>query len=216
MIKYTKQKGMIVVKKFIKMLFIITIFCAIVVMLILIGLYTKKGIRNIAILKDYVKEIETERLELTNNEYVLEMTEKTQLPLVIEKPAKGTQFGTLKIPSIGVELAIMNGTTKNLLSQGVGYDSESYLPGEGGSIILMGHNFKQFLARLPDTKTGDEVIIETTYGEFHYTIYDAKVVKETAVNEVPIQKDEEIVMIYTCWPIPNITHANDRYVIYAK
>lgn len=203
-------------KNFLKMSLIMIILFVIVVLLTLLVVYTKEGIQNIVSVKNYIKEFENEQTELASNEYVLQTTEKPQLPLVIEKPAKGANFGTLKIPSIDVELPMMYGTTKALLSQGVGHDDESYLPGEGGSIILMGHNFKQFLARLPEAKLGDEVILTTSYGEFKYSIYDTKVVKESQVDKVPVQKNEEIVMVYTCWPIPNVSHANDRYVIYAK
>ena len=39
---------------------------------------------------------------------------------------------------------------------------------------------------------------------------------ENEVNKVPIQEEEEILMIYTCWPINNIGYATDRYVVYAK
>lgn len=203
-------------KNFFKTLIIIFFIFCITFLLTLIVNYTSEGVKNVFSIKNTFEEIEAERKELVNNECVLATTEKIQLPLVIEKPAKGANFGTMKIPSIDVELSMMYGTTKALLSQGVGHDDRSYLPGEGGSIVLMGHNFKQFLARLPECKNGDEIILTTDYGEFHYTIYDAKVVKETQVGKVPIQKDEEILMVYTCWPIPNVSHANDRYVVYAK
>ena len=134
----------------------------------------------------------------------------------MQKPNNGEKFGVLTIPSINVELDMLYGTTSNLLKKGVGHDNSSYLPGEGGSIILMGHNFRQFLGSLPNAKIGDEIKLTTDYGEFSYFIYDTKIVKETQVDKVPVQKDEEILMIYTCWPINNVTHANDRYVVYAK
>ena len=35
------------------------------------------------------------------------------------------------------------------------------------------------------------------------------------VDELPVQKGEEILMLYTCWPINNIGHASERYVVYA-
>lgn len=200
-------------KKFLNISILLICLCVIIILLILIFLRTKQSVRNIADIKEYMKKVETEKIELANNECILQTEEKQ---VVVEKPEKNARFGILKIPSIEVELDMMNGTSKSLLSQGVGFDSNSYLPGEGGSIVLMGHNFKQFLARLPEAQIGDEVILETNYGEFHYNICDAKIVKENDVSKVPIQKYEEIVMIYTCWPIPNVTHANDRYVIYAK
>ena len=42
------------------------------------------------------------------------------------------------------------------------------------------------------------------------------IVKETETYKLPIQKEEEILMIYTCWPINNVTYATKRYVVYAK
>ena len=209
-------------KKFLKTLFLLIIILAILSLFFIAVIYSIDCVMKIWDLNDYISKIEVEKRELINNEKILTLTQKQQkiveeAPLIaVERPQSGAKFGTLKIPSIEVELSMMNGTTKNLLSQGVGIDDESYLPGEGGSIVLMGHNFKQFLARLPECKNGDDVILITNYGEFHYKIYDSKIVNENNVSEIPIQKDEEILMIYTCWPIPNVSHANDRYVIYAK
>ena len=38
----------------------------------------------------------------------------------------------------------------------------------------------------------------------------------TDVEEVPIQSEKELLMIYTCWPINNLGHATERYVVYAN
>ncbi len=131
-------------------------------------------------------------------------------------PSYGENYASLKIESIGVELPIYYGKTLDLLKRGIGHDNDSYFPGEGGSVILMGHNFGRFLANLPKVKVGDQIEVTTNYGEFHYTVYDAQVVNENDVGKVPIQEEEERLMIYTCWPINNIGYATERYVVYAK
>lgn len=88
--------------------------------------------------------------------------------------------------------------------------------GEGASIVLAGHNFSSFLANLPKANIGDKIEYETNYGTFNYEIYDTKIINEEDVEEVPIQKEKEILMIYTCYPINNIGHASQRYVVYAS
>lgn len=131
-------------------------------------------------------------------------------------PTYGTKYGTLKIDTIGVNLPIYFGESYTVLKNGIGHDSSSHFPGEGGSIVYMGHNFKTFLKRLPEAVIGDKITVETNYGEFEYEIYDTKIIHETEVDLVPIQEEKEILMIYTCYPINNIGHAYQRYVVYAK
>lgn len=131
-------------------------------------------------------------------------------------PSYGENYASLKIESIGVELPIYYGKTLDLLKKGIGHDNDSYFPGEGGSVIFMGHNFGRFLANLPKVKVGDQIQVTTNYGEFHYTVYDSQVINENEVDKVPIQEAEERLMIYTCWPINNIGYATERYVVYAK
>lgn len=136
--------------------------------------------------------------------------------VLLNYPIYGTKYATIKIPSINVELPVYYGSTYAILKSGIAHDESSYFPGEGGSVIMAGHNFKTFLANLPKAKVGDEITVETTYGKFIYEINDTKIVKETATNEVPVQKEKEILMLYTCWPINNIGHASERYVVYAN
>lgn len=136
--------------------------------------------------------------------------------ILLHRPIYGTEYARLKIPSIDVDLPLYYGESLDLLKKGLGQDSNSYFPGEGGTILCMGHNFKSFLARLPEAKEGDKIQIETSYGTFEYTIYDSKIVHETDLGAAPIQQDEEMLIIYTCYPINNIGHAYQRYLVYAK
>ena len=135
---------------------------------------------------------------------------------LINHPAEGTKYGTIRIEKVNLELPVYFGQSYTVLKSGIGHDSSSYFPGEGGSVIYMGHNFKKFLAKLPELENGDEIEVETSYGTFEYEVYDSKIVLETEVDKVPIQNKEEILMIYTCYPINNIGHAYQRYVVYAK
>ena len=67
-----------------------------------------------------------------------------------------------------------------------------------------------------DLKIGDEIKITTSYGEYTYKIYDMELINETDVDKLPIQRDKEILMIYTCYPFNNIGYATQRYVVYAE
>lgn len=136
--------------------------------------------------------------------------------VLVNYPTYGTKYATMKIESIGLELPVYYGADYTILKSGIAHDESSYFPGEGGSIIMAGHNFKTFLANLPKANIGDVISLETTYGTFKYEIYDTKIVNENNVDEVPIQNEKEILMLYTCWPINNIGHASERYVVYAN
>ena len=131
-------------------------------------------------------------------------------------PEYGTKYATIKIPKIDVELPVYYGDTLEILKKGVGHSSGSYFPGEGGSIIYMGHNSKKMFRRFSELQKGNEIKVKTSYGEYTYKIYDMQLIKETETDKLPIQKDKEILMIYTCYPFNNVGYATQRYVVYAE
>ena len=131
-------------------------------------------------------------------------------------PEYGTKYATIKIPKIDVELPVYYGDTLDILKKGVGHSSGSYFPGEGGSIIYMGHNSKKMFRRFSELQKGNEIEVTTTYGDFKYKIYDMQLIKETDVDKLPIQEEKEILMVYTCYPFNNIGYATQRYVVYAE
>lgn len=131
-------------------------------------------------------------------------------------PEYGTQYATIEIPRVDANLPVYFGDTLEILKKGVGHSSGSYFPGEGGSILYMGHNSKKVFRRFSELQIGDEIKVTTTYGEYNYKIYDMQLIKETELEKVPIQREEEILMIYTCYPFNNVGYATQRYVVYAK
>lgn len=131
-------------------------------------------------------------------------------------PAYGTKYATIEIPKIDLKLPVYFGDTLEILKNGVGHSSGSYFPGEGGSIIYMGHNSKNVFRRFSELQKGNEIKITTNYGEYTYKIYDMQLIKETEIEKLPIQKQKEILMVYTCYPFNNIGYATQRYVVYAE
>lgn len=131
-------------------------------------------------------------------------------------PEYGTKYATIEIEKIGASLPVYFGDTLEILKKGVGHSSGSYFPGEGGSIVYMGHNSKNVFRRFSELQIGNEIKVTTTYGEYTYKIYDMKLIKETDLDELPIQNDKEILMVYTCYPFNNIGYTTQRYVVYAE
>ena len=137
---------------------------------------------------------------------------------LVNYPRYGKKFATLKIDSINLSLPVYHGDTLKILRHGAGHYPGSYFPGENGSIILAAHNTKGYFDKLDKVKNGDKVIIKATYATFEYEVYNHKVVKETNLKAFPIQHDEEILIMYTCYPINQsvVGRKTKRYVVYAR
>ena len=132
-------------------------------------------------------------------------------------PEYGTQYATIQIPSIDVDLPVFYGDTLDIIKGArVGHAGGSYFPGEGGSIIYMGHNSTKVFRRFSELKKGDMITVKPSYGEYKYKIYDMQIVQENETDKLPIQKDKEILMIYTCYPFVYVGYTTQRYVVYAE
>ena len=105
--------------------------------------------------------------------------EETEKTTIKNYPEYGTQYATIEIDKIDVNLPVYYGDTLEILKKGVGHSSGSYFPGEGGSIVYMGHNSKKMFRRFSELQKGNEIKITTSYGEYVYKIYDMQLIKET-------------------------------------
>ena len=131
-------------------------------------------------------------------------------------PTWGSIWATIEIPSIGVNAPVYHGDTLDILKYGVGHYSGSYFPGEGGSIILAAHNSRQHFMYISRLNPGDEVIIRANYGTFTYKVTDGKIIRNDEMESLPIQKEKEILMMYTCWPVNVIGFKTKRYAVYTE
>ncbi len=132
------------------------------------------------------------------------------------QPAYGTVWARLIIPDINLNLEVKHGDDLDIIKTHVGHYAGSYFPGEGGSIILPAHNNSKQFMYISRLKEGSEITIEADYGTFVYRVYETKIIQETDKDSLPIQSDEEILMLYTCYPVTGLGHKDKRFVVYAK
>lgn len=164
----------------------------------------------------YVSLINTTAVRGTAEEKIAKYSSDDKKLIVL--PRHGSKYATIKIPSVGINLPVYYGDTKKILKLGVGHYIGSYFPGENGTIIYAAHNNVGYFNKLDKVKIDDEVIIEASYGTFTYKVYESKVVKETDLEAFDVQGDEEILLLYTCWPINRSVFGRktQRQVVYAK
>ena len=108
--------------------------------------------------------------------------ETTELE-VIELPELGEAFGTIEIPAIDLRGIIYEGTEKPILKNWPGHIVGTAIPGRVGTCAISGHRttYGAPFNKLDELLTGDEIIIETNYGEFTYILSELKIVEPTDV-----------------------------------
>lgn len=185
-----------------------------VVLLLSIKLFLGRKIDEIFTLINKVSITTNEKAEPVQT--TISTDDNTETTTIKNYPEYGTQYATIEIDKIDVNLPVYYGDTLEVLKKGVGHSSGSYFPGEGGSIVYMGHNSKKMFRRFSELQKGNEIKVTTSYGEYTYKIYDMQLIKETETDKLPIQRDKEILMIYTCYPFNNVGYATQRYVVYAE
>ena len=164
--------------------------------------------------KEYVTFINNISIEekIPSNEDVSVDNETHQ---ITNYPGRNTKYGTLTISSLNISLPIYLGDSYKNLSKGIGHYAGSMFPGEGGAIVMAGHNNRGYLYNLYDAQTGETIDIETIYGKFKYEIYKTDIIKETESEKLPLVSEEEILMVYTCYP-HTMGHTDKRFVVYAR
>jgi sortase A len=129
----------------------------------------------------------------------------TRLP---EKPvAEGKAFAIIRIPKIGIEQVVVEGTSRNDLRKGPGRISTSKLPGQAGTFAVSGHRttYGAPFFNLDKVKTGDPILVETKHATYVYTMTRSKVVlpSETSVLrnvKGPDGKLKATIVLTTCNP----------------
>jgi sortase A len=116
-------------------------------------------------------------------------------------PREGTAVGIIKIPRIGVDKAIIEGTSVADLRQGPGHYQGTSLPGQPGNAAIAGHRttYGAPFYNLNELTPGDPIFITTPQGTFRYNVGRAQVVAPSDVSVIaPIPANQ--LTLTTCNP----------------
>jgi sortase A len=86
--------------------------------------------------------------------------------------AVGDSLTRIKIPSIGVDVVVVEGTTASALRAGAGHYPDTPLPCEQGNVAIAGHRttYGRPFNQLDRVEPGDEIILETPVGSCRYLV----------------------------------------------
>jgi sortase A len=114
----------------------------------------------------------------------------------------GDAIGRVVIPSIDLDIVVVQGTDTTDLEKGPGHYPQTPLPGQGGTAAFAGHR-TTYLApfrHLDSLKRGDEVEIEMPYANFSYRVQKTRVVDPSDVDIVHRVGYERLVLT-ACHPL---------------
>jgi sortase A len=126
----------------------------------------------------------------------------------------GEPIGRIRIPRMGLDMIVLNGTDERTLKRGPGRYLGSFMPGEGELVYVAGHRttYGAPFSDIDALRPGDRVTLTVPYGTFEYRISRSTIVAATA-TDVLRSRGNEVLALQSCYPRFFATH---RYIAYAK
>lgn len=113
-----------------------------------------------------------------------------------------TPLGRVVIPSIGVDVVMVEGYGKGELREGPGHWPETPFPGQGGNFVVSGHRttYGAPFRKLNKVEIGDIIDLVLPYGVARYVVTKSVIVYPKEVESVA-QAGKEQVSLAACHPI---------------
>ena len=128
----------------------------------------------------------------------------------------GDSLTRIKIPSINVDVVVVEGTTADALRAGAGHYPETPLPCEVGNVGIAGHRttYGRPFNHLDLLKVGDKITLETPIGSCTYSISTAPfAVSPKDIEVVANTPTQATLTLTTCHPKGS---AAQRLVVHAN
>lgn len=129
-------------------------------------------------------------------------------------PPEGQPIGDIRIPVIGLNQVVVEGTNTPDLRKGPGHYTGTPLPGQGGNAAIAGHRttYGHPFYNLDSVKVGDPIVLTTLQGIF---VYDATRSFVVSPSDTDVIKNvfADVLTLTTCNPRFS---ASTRLVVQAK
>jgi sortase A len=123
-------------------------------------------------------------------------------------------MGVLKIPPIGIEAPVLEGTGDLTLNRGVGHIDGTPLPGEAGNTGIAGHR-DGFFRGLKDLHLGDSLDLYTEHGNTRYVVDVIHIVTPEDMSVLAPRQRSSVTLV-TCYPLYFVGSAPLRYIVHAS
>jgi sortase A len=126
----------------------------------------------------------------------------------------GEGFARVRIPALGVDYTVVEGTDETSLQRGPGHYPATGLPGQRRTTAIAGHRttYQAPFRQIDELEGDDEVIIETPYADFTYLVQHAEVVEPDRTDIVRDRGHERLVLT-ACHPLYSDAQ---RYAVFAR
>jgi sortase A len=131
----------------------------------------------------------------------------------VDESAAPAPLAVLRIPSIALEVAVLEGTSEWTLNRAVGHIEDTALPGTEGNTGIAGHR-DGFFRGLKDIRPGDVLEIETLTSVDTYRIEGTWIVDPEDVSVLD-PTDSPSITLVTCYPFYFVGSAPQRFIVRA-
>ncbi len=111
-------------------------------------------------------------------------------------PYYGDGYAKLHSPDAAIDCQVYWGDSAELLRKGAGQYNGSSPIGTKGNTVICAH-VSTYFKNLKNLKLNDTVVLTTEYGRFTYAVRESVFFDESDESYV-MQKDEDILTLYTC------------------
>ena len=177
------------------------------------ALYTKWKQHQLA--SQYVKRTESFKPSITADTVAAERASiAREAKRYRLSSTRGEVIGRLRVPRMGVNMLLVNGTDHDTLKKGPGRDNRTFMPGENRLVYIAGHRTTYLapFSHIDRLRRGDRVTIEVPYGTFIYAVTRHRIVKSTDLSVLRSPR-HELVELQACHPRFFASH---RYIAYAQ
>jgi sortase A len=119
-------------------------------------------------------------------------------------PAEGDVVGLISIPKIGVNKAVVEGTSRDDLKKGPGHYLGTPMPGQLGNAAIAGHRttYGAPFNRIDELVPGDKIIVTMVTGQYTYEMFRQQIVFPTDVSVVdpPPNPTDAWLTLTSCHP----------------
>lgn len=144
---------------------------------------------------------------------IMSMTADVREDATRPAPTRGRAVARLRIPRVGLDVVVAEGTDPATLRRGPGHLEGSALPGESDNCIIAGHRDGPFRS-LGDLRVGDRVEVSGEMESGVYRVESIEVVDQSETDSLD-PTDEAVLTLITCYPFDHLGPTPRRLIVRA-